>query len=62
MGDMYADVIVDISSGQLDKTYQYSIPEQLLSVAVMGAPVIIPFGTAKREGYILRTMHRLSPF
>ena len=53
MGDMYADVIVDISSGQLDKTYQYSIPEQLLSVAVMGAPVIIPFGTAKREGYIV---------
>ncbi len=50
---MYADVIVDISSGQLDKTYQYSIPEPLLVVAVMGAPVVIPFGHGKREGYIV---------
>ncbi len=50
---MYADVIVDISSGQLDKTYQYSIPERLLSTAVVGAPVVMPFGHGKREGYIV---------
>lgn len=50
---MYADVIVDISSGQLDKTYQYSIPDTLLSTAVVGAPVVMPFGHRKREGYIV---------
>lgn len=50
---MYADVIVDISSGQLDKTYQYSIPDTLLSTAVVGAPVVMPFGHGRREGYIV---------
>lgn len=50
---MYADVIVDISSGQLDKTYQYSIPERLAAVAVVGAPVVMPFGHGRREGYIV---------
>ncbi len=50
---MYADVIVDISSGQLDKTYQYSIPERLASQAVVGAPVHIPFGKSWRKGYII---------
>ncbi len=50
---MYADVIVDISSGQLDKTYQYSIPERLAAAAVVGAPVVMPFGHGRREGYIV---------
>lgn len=50
---MYADVIVDISSGQLDKTYQYAIPERLAEKAVVGAPVHIPFGKGKRKGYIV---------
>nr|WP_066717847.1 primosomal protein N' [Clostridium sp. Marseille-P299] len=51
----YADIIVDISSEHLDKTYQYSIPEELKSVAVIGAPVIIPFGKGNRtiKGYIV---------
>ncbi|MDE7061081.1 MAG: DEAD/DEAH box helicase family protein, partial [Lachnospiraceae bacterium] len=50
---MFADVIVDISSGLLDKTYQYSIPQCLKDEAVVGAPVEIPFGHGKREGYIV---------
>ncbi len=50
---MYADIIVDISSGQLDKTYQYRIPEQLEAQAVIGAPVRIPFGSRTRNGYIV---------
>ncbi len=50
---MFADVIVDISSGLLDKTYQYSIPQCLENEAVVGAPVEIPFGHGKREGYIV---------
>ena len=50
---MFADVIVDISSGLLDKTYQYSIPQYLQEEAVVGAPVEIPFGHGKRDGYIV---------
>lgn len=51
----YADIIVDISSEHLDKTYQYSIPEELKPVAMIGAPVIIPFGKGNRtiKGYIV---------
>ena len=53
----YADVIVDISLEKLDKTYQYAIPEQLLSRAVVGAKVEVPFGGGNRkvEGYIMDT-------
>lgn len=40
----YADIIIDISHENLDKTYQYAIPEEYLSTAVIGAPVIVPFG------------------
>ncbi len=50
---MYADIIIDISSGQLDKTYQYRIPERLAEKAVIGALVTIPFGASERKGYIV---------
>ncbi|MBR2409855.1 MAG: primosomal protein N' [Lachnospiraceae bacterium] len=50
----YADVIVDISLGKLDKTYQYAIPEHLKDTAVVGAKVEVPFGGGNRkvEGFI----------
>jgi len=53
----YADVIVDISLEKLDKTYQYAIPEHLMSRAVVGAKVEVPFGGGNRkvEGYIMDT-------
>lgn len=51
----YADIIIDISHENLDKTYQYAIPEEYLSTAVIGAPVIVPFGLGNRtiNGYIV---------
>ncbi len=52
---MYADIIVDISNENLDKTYQYSVPEHLRGRAVIGAPVLIQFGRGSRviSGYIV---------
>lgn len=52
---LYADVIVDISNENLDKTYQYIIPDELEDKASAGVPVIIPFGRGNREikGYII---------
>ena len=41
---LYADVIVDISHENLDRTYQYRIPEHLEAEAVIGSPVCISFG------------------
>lgn len=51
----YADIIIDISHENLDKTYQYAIPDELLYLAIIGAPVIVPFGQGNRtiHGYIV---------
>ncbi len=51
----YADVIVDISHENLDRTFQYAIPESLKEKAVIGAPVTIGFGAGNRliKGYIV---------
>lgn len=51
----YADIIVDISSEELDRTYQYRIPEEFEEKAVAGAPVLISFGRGGRmiKGYIV---------
>lgn len=51
----YADIIIDISHENLDKTYQYAIPEEYSRSAVIGAPVVVPFGMGNRtiSGYIV---------
>ncbi len=52
---LYADIIVDISHENLDRTYQYAVPEEMISSAVVGTPVEIPFGNGGRiiRGYII---------
>ena len=52
---LYADIIVDISHENLDKTYQYKIPEHLKNKAMVGMPVTISFGNGNRKigGYIV---------
>lgn len=51
----YADIIIDISHENLDKTYQYEIPEEFAEQAVIGALVVVPFGKGNRRinGYIV---------
>lgn len=51
----YAKVIVNISHENLDKTYEYAIPEEWETYAVTGAQVLIPFGAGNRQmkGFIL---------
>ncbi|MFV0343299.1 MAG: primosomal protein N' [Anaerocolumna sp.] len=55
MAIKYADIIIDISHENLDKTYQYRIPEDYLLTAVVGARVLVPFGKGNRliKGYIV---------
>ena len=52
---LYADIIVDISNENLDKTYQYKIPEYLQESIQVGMPVWITFGKGNRrlQGYIV---------
>lgn len=52
---IFAEVIIDISVKSLDRPFQYLIPEELEAEAVIGAPVVIPFGRGNRElkGFII---------
>lgn len=47
--EFYADVIVDITSGELDRTFQYRIPEPLSDTVQIGSQVVIPFGKGNRR-------------
>ncbi len=51
----FASIIVDISLEQVDREFEYIIPEALLGDIVLGALVVIPFGKGKRliNGYVV---------
>lgn len=53
---LYADIIVDISHGRLDQTFQYRVPEELRDSLEPGNVVEVPFGRGDRpvNGYVLR--------
>lgn len=53
----YANIIVNISHENLDRTFQYIIPSPLQSVVEIGSLVRIPFGKSNKiiEGYVLDT-------
>ena len=52
---MYADIIIDISHEQLDKTFQYAIPPELEGILEIGSVVRVPFGKGNRQltGYVI---------
>lgn len=51
---MYADIIVNISSESVDKTYQYLIPTYLEERVKPGSAVVIPFGKNRTlNGYVV---------
>ncbi len=53
---LYADIIIDLSIGKLDQTFQYRIPDELAELLEPGDVVEIPFGRGDRitKGYVLR--------
>ncbi len=55
MREAFADIVVDISGGKLDRTFQYHIPEQWISLVQPGTLVEVPFGNGKRHvrGYVI---------
>lgn len=42
-------MILDITSGNLDKTFQYRIPDHLQQQIRPGTPVVVPFGRSNRS-------------
>lgn len=55
MNQQYADIIVDISIEQLDRPFQYKIPDNLKELVTEGVVVKIPFGNGNRiiKGYVI---------
>ena len=51
----FANIIVNISHENLDKTFQYRIPDELKDKLSIGDYVCVPFGSSNREinGYVL---------
>ncbi|MDD6615543.1 MAG: primosomal protein N', partial [Lachnospiraceae bacterium] len=54
--ELFADIIIDISHSELDRTFQYRVPEELQQQIEPGNVVEIPFGKGNRpsKGYVLR--------
>lgn len=52
---LYADIIVNISAEELDKSFQYGIPDELAEKVRPGVKVTIPFGNGNRAitGYCI---------
>ncbi len=50
---MYANVIVDISHENVDKTFQYLVPQELEQTLTEGMCVVVPFGRRKLHGYVM---------
>ncbi|MBQ4481951.1 MAG: primosomal protein N' [Lachnospiraceae bacterium] len=55
MSELFADIIIDISTERLDRTFQYRVPDELKDRISCGALVSIPFGKGNRiiNGYIV---------
>ena len=51
----YADIIIDISHEQVDRPFQYRIPEALRGQVIPGSCVTVPFGRGDtlRSGYVI---------
>ncbi|MBQ2955192.1 MAG: primosomal protein N' [Clostridia bacterium] len=51
MTSRFADIIIDISSEQVDRLFTYRIPDDM--TLVPGQRVEVPFGPRKREGFVI---------
>ena len=49
----FADIIIDLNSKSLDKTFQYSVPEALAGLISPGTQVIVPFGQRDIKGIVV---------
>ena len=50
---MYIDVLIELKTKKLDKTFTYRVPSDLVSSVCVGKRVLVPFGKQKLEGFVL---------
>ena len=60
MSELFADVIIEITSEKLDRSFQYRIPPALAEEVSEGVRVKIPFGNGSRmiNGYVISVSDR----
>ena len=51
---MYAEVIVDIASEQVDRVFTYRVPDAFSGMLYQGSRVRVPFGFREKEGFVIR--------
>jgi primosomal protein N' (replication factor Y) len=49
----FASVVVSRAHPNIDKVYQYSIPDPLVQKIEVGSQVLVPFGSGKDIGYVV---------
>ena len=50
---MVVGVLVELSSKNIDKVFDYGVPDDLISSIKVGIRVVVPFGRMELEGFIL---------
>ena len=47
---MYCDVLIELSSFNIDKTFTYKVPNNMN--ILIGSRVLVPFSNQKLEGFV----------
>ena len=50
---MVANVLIELSNRNIDKTFTYNIPNELENLIKVGIRVLVPFGKQTLEGFVL---------
>lgn len=53
-GFMFAEVLIELKTSALDRTFTYKIDETLRGAVKIGMRVLVPFGKQKLEGFVLK--------
>ena len=56
---MYINVLVELSAFNIDKTFTYHVPDELIDDITVGKRVEVPFNNQKLEGFILEIINDL---
>lgn len=51
---MTVDVLVEIKAKRIDKTFTYSIPNDMIDRVKVGIRILVPFGNQRLEGFVLK--------
>ena len=56
---MVCEVLVELKSKNIDKTFTYLIPDKFKDKVKEGIRVLVPFGKQKLEGFVLNISDNL---